>query len=94
MLLIGTLLIFCIGLSASSPARRTEFGRKWDSSYTLRVDKKELSYDGRDSSSSTYIYKRDQNLGKYQEWSKKRGLISIEQKDANGDLWRVCSNIL
>ena len=92
--IITTALVFLgVLIIDAKTTRRNEFGRKWDSSYTLKVEKQEVSYGGEDgveeSKSSTRIYKRDESLGKYQEWSEKRGMIAIEQKDASGQLWRV-----
>ena len=86
----AVLLIVAVSLIHTKAARRKKFGHnKWDSSYTLKVEMHEVSYDGEGSASKTYIYKRDESLGKYQEWSEKRGMIAIEQKDASGQLWRV-----
>ena len=83
------LAIFGAIMTASQAAPRTEFGKKWDSSYTIKQEMQQVAYDGESSKSSTYIYKRDEKLGRYQEWSKKWGLVAIEQKDASGTLWRV-----
>ena len=76
---------------------KTEFGRHWDGSYTLKVDVKDVGYDWDGSEYSildTYVYKRDKKLGKYQSWSKNHGLIAIERKDANGTIWRVSSTVV
>ena len=93
MLIITALVLLVACKTDSRATQRTEFGRKWDASYTLKLDTKEVFYDGEDTETSSCIYKRDARLGKYQEWCKKGGLVAIEQKDASGKLWRVSDTI-
>ena len=70
----------------------SQLGRNWDSTYTMRVDKKDLSYDGRNREDSFEVIKRDESLQKYQVLSSKWGVYAIEQKDTSGKLWRVSTS--
>jgi len=89
MFIISVFVFFgAVGTADGMATGKTEFGRKWDTSYTLKEETKEVSYDGEFHSSSTYVYKRDGRLGRMQQWNMDGGLVAIEQKDASGTVWR------
>ena len=80
----------------SAPTKFRQVPKRYDKSFTLRVNKVNRAYDYGSKEwttrhTSSHIIKRDHIAQRFQESNPDGSLVQVQQKENDGKVWTVCS---